>query len=65
MGDGSSVGFNCPHCQARYKVVRVRGPSVAGDTPVFCRTCRHPLASADGDYILKYFLLDRPGRSRY
>jgi hypothetical protein len=64
MGDGCAVGFNCPHCQAHYKVVRVPGPSGAADTPVFCRTCQQPLTSADGDDILKYFLLDRPGRSR-
>jgi len=40
------------------------GLSAAADTPVSCRACRQPLASADGGDIFKYFLLGRPGRSR-
>lgn len=60
MAKDRRENFVCPHCQARYKVVRMRAqPGVAHET-LHCRVCRQPLASIDGDDILKYFLVRRP-----
>ena len=55
-----SVDFACPECEARYKVVRVRSQSPAPATTVQCLVCRHPFAAANGEDILKYFLVSRP-----
>ena len=52
------IEFNCPYCQAGYKVVRVPRVGPTSDVPVLCRACEHPLASNDGGDMLKYFLID-------
>ena len=59
--------FDCPHCGARYKLVRVEVESVGAGGRIACRSCGGPLESHDGRHILKYFLFDRPrhaGRPR-
>jgi hypothetical protein len=64
--------FDCPHCGARYKLVRVDVESVEAESVeasgrIACRSCGGPLESYDGRHILKYFLFDRPrhaGRPR-
>ena len=59
--------FDCPHCGARYKVVRVEVDSVEAKGQIACRSCGGPLESHAGRHILKYFLVDRPrhvGRPR-
>jgi hypothetical protein len=54
-----AVDFVCPRCTSRYKLVRVRAePGLRGHL-VHCRVCREPFASMDGEYALKYFLVDR------
>ncbi len=52
--------FDCPHCGARYKLVRVEVESVAASGPIACRSCGGPLESHADRHILKYFLVDRP-----
>jgi len=52
--------FACPQCQARYKVVRMTAEPVASHPTLQCKVCREPLASTEGDNILKYFLVSRP-----
>jgi len=52
--------FECPQCQARYKIVRVIAGPQTIDRPVQCKVCAQPFVSKDGDHILKYFLIDRP-----
>jgi hypothetical protein len=56
--------FACPHCQARYKVVRMMAGPGASHPTLQCKVCRQPLASTEGNDILKYFLLSRPRASR-
>ena len=59
--------FDCPHCGARYKLVRVEVEPVEAGGQIACRSCGGPLESYDGRHILKYFLVDRPrhaGRPR-
>jgi transcription elongation factor Elf1 len=56
--------FECPTCQARYKVVRVTsGPQITGQS-IHCKVCKRPLASTDDGKILKYFLVYRPKTKR-
>jgi hypothetical protein len=52
--------FVCPECQARYKVVHVPPLPRSTARQVSCLICAHALAAADGDDVLKYFLVDRP-----
>jgi predicted Zn finger-like uncharacterized protein len=52
--------FECPQCQARYKIVRVKAGPQTIDRPVQCKVCAQPFVSKDGEDILKYFLIDRP-----
>jgi predicted RNA-binding Zn-ribbon protein involved in translation (DUF1610 family) len=59
--------FDCPHCGARYKLVRVELEPVEAGGHIACRSCGGPLKSHDGGHILKYFMVDRPrhaGRPR-
>jgi transcription elongation factor Elf1 len=49
--------FNCPKCQARYKLVRVEGDDVDFDGQIACRSCGAPLQGREGKDILKYFLV--------
>ena len=52
--------FTCPQCQARYKVVRMAAEPGTSHGTVHCRVCHQPLASIEGDNILKYFLVKSP-----
>jgi hypothetical protein len=55
--------FACPECHARYKVVRMRTEPGASYPTLQCIVCREPLASTEGDRILKYFLIGGPKRA--
>ena len=55
-----SPPFKCPNCKALYEVVRVEGNSLTG-REITCRKCGGPLQGRDGKFVLKYFLLRRPG----
>ena len=55
--------FFCPECQARYKVVRMKTEPGASYPTLQCMVCGKPLAAAEGDSILKYFLVRRPKRA--
>ena len=50
--------MHCPHCGAKYNLVRVEAPSTA-DREVNCLTCGGPLPAREGAFIIKYFLVDR------
>ena len=54
----------CPHCQARYKIVRIKSDPDTIYQPLQCTVCERRLAPTDGDNILKYFLISRPGRKK-
>jgi hypothetical protein len=63
--------FICANCGARYKVVRVEGPSTADDSTLMCIRCDAALQDREDRFVLKYFLvganpprhLNRPGAS--
>ena len=63
------VHFNCPHCNALYRIVKVEvGPETITDEWVTCRNCAGRLPTRDGNSVIKYFLLRKPlapyGRAR-
>ena len=60
MAQNCHAGFSCPRCQARYKIVRIQAEPGIAHRMVHCKVCSQPLASIEGDEILKYFLVDRP-----
>jgi len=51
--------FKCPHCGARYKVVRAEA-TAAINREITCLACELPLVGREGDFVLKYFLVDAP-----
>jgi hypothetical protein len=53
------VDFACPKCASRYKLVRVRMEQGLPSRLIHCRVCKEPLASTDGEYVLKYFLVQK------
>jgi len=54
------VSFNCPHCNALYKVVRVEVAQTSPEREIACRRCGAPLQGREGAFIFKYFFVDRP-----
>jgi hypothetical protein len=51
--------FMCPQCTSRYKFVRVRADPKLPSRLIRCSVCKEPLAPTDGEYVLKYFLVDK------
>ncbi len=56
--------FTCPDCEATYKVVLVEA-APTNDREITCIHCRRPLVSREGRFLLKYFLVDRPGKRKH
>jgi predicted RNA-binding Zn-ribbon protein involved in translation (DUF1610 family) len=52
--------FDCPNCGAKYNLVRAEAGSDTRDREITCRKCGGPLQGREGNYVLKYFLVDRP-----
>ena len=52
-----AIKFQCPNCEAQYKVVRVEAPPTHDD-PLLCLSCGGPLRNREGKYALKYFRTD-------
>ena len=65
MSDPLSVPFKCPHCEARYEVVRIEEPPRPTHREVTCLRSGGPLHGRDGRFLLKYFLTERPKRRAY
>jgi transcription elongation factor Elf1 len=56
------ASFTCSQCGAHYKLVRVKAETQSHDHLLHCKVCKQPLATTDGEDILKYFLISRPTR---
>jgi predicted Zn finger-like uncharacterized protein len=56
------IPFTCPGCGAKYKIVLTEPSAVeAKNAKVKCRRCGTAFPAAEGDLVLKYFLVT--GRS--
>jgi len=49
-----ATGFQCPNCDARYKVVRIEA-APTHDRQIVCVGCGRPLLGRQGKFVLKYF----------
>ena len=54
-----AADFMCPRCTSRYKLVRVRADPELPSRLIHCRVCKESFAPTDGEYVLKYFLVDK------
>jgi hypothetical protein len=53
------VNFVCPKCASHYKLVRVHLERSPPSRLIHCKVCKEPLTSTDGEYALKYFLIEK------
>ena len=49
--------FTCLNCKALYQFVKVDAGPETVDRALRCVVCGTPLASREGEFVLKYFLL--------
>jgi hypothetical protein len=61
VAEPPAVPFDCPNCGAKYKVVGVERPPPRKDRKLRCKHCAGPLQPYEGQFLLKYFLVERPG----
>jgi predicted RNA-binding Zn-ribbon protein involved in translation (DUF1610 family) len=54
-----SVMFLCPICGAKYRMTRMEALDEP-TRPIACIACDGPLSGRDGEFFLKYFLIERP-----
>ena len=54
--------FECPNCGAQCKLVRLETDETLPDQQLNCHNCEGTLHGREGEFILKYFLVDRPRR---
>jgi hypothetical protein len=52
--------FNCPNCNAKYKLVRAEAGPESSKGRIECYHCGGPLNGREGRFILKYVLMDKP-----
>ena len=56
--------FKCPNCEATYHVVKAEAGPGSANREITCRTCGGLLPGREGNFVMKYFLLRKPGRTR-
>ena len=54
-----AANFMCPRCTSRYKLVCVRADPKLPSRLIHRRVCKEPFAPTEGEYVLKYFLVDK------
>lgn len=63
MSKSKPPSFECPHCKAKYDVVRMEALQVEADIEITCISCGGPLTGREGPFLLKYFLMSRRQRT--
>jgi len=53
------AAYSCRHCCTQYKLVRQEAPPDR-NREIACLSCRAPLESREGKFVLKYFRVRRP-----
>jgi hypothetical protein len=54
--------FKCPNCEALYHIVKVEADPQSDDREITCSVCGGPLPGREAKFVMKYFLLRKPGR---
>ena len=62
MHGTKTTQFNCANCNAVYHLIKVEAGPETVDRKLNCQVCGAPLPARDGQFVLKYFLLRKPGR---
>ena len=63
MSTSLPSAFACPACRAKYKVIGIEASEpVALYSEIKCVRCGGPLPDRAGPLLLKYFLVEGPGR---
>jgi hypothetical protein len=63
MSRSKPAPFECPHCIAKYDVVRMEALQVEAAPEITCICCGGPLTGREGPFLLKYFLVSRRQRT--
>jgi hypothetical protein len=64
MSNSKTIIFNCPRCQAEYRIISIEAPCDVPHGKIACLKCDALFPAGDGRAFFKYFLLGRPsGRS--
>jgi hypothetical protein len=64
MRNSEAIPFNCPSCEAEYKIVRIESPSDAQYRKIFCLRCDALFPAGDEGGFYKYFLVRGRRRKR-
>jgi hypothetical protein len=62
MHGTTTTQFNCVDCDALYHLIKVEAGPETADREINCRACGAPLPARDGQFVLKYFHLQKPSR---
>ena len=60
MSKSVATLFHCPICAAKYEVVGFEATPGTTEAAVACLCCGAPLHGREGQFVLKYFLIERP-----
>jgi hypothetical protein len=52
------VAFNCPSCEAEYKIITIEAPSDTPRSKIGCLRCDALFPSGEGSVVLKYILVE-------
>jgi hypothetical protein len=60
MSKSEPIPFNCPACEAEYKIVTIETCDLQQGR-IRCLKCDTPFPAGEGRVAFKYFLVGRPG----
>jgi hypothetical protein len=64
MNEQRPTPFNCPNCDAEYRIVRLEAGRETIDRELACIACGTPLNGREGGFLVKYFFVDRRSKKR-
>ena len=64
MHETITTQFNCVDCDAPYHLIKVEAGPETVDRELNCRVCGATLPARHGQFVLKYFLLQKPSRGQ-
>jgi hypothetical protein len=64
MSKSEPIRFNCPSCEAEYKIVTIEAPSNTVHIKISCLRCDALFPSGDEAVFYKYFLVGGRPRGR-
>jgi predicted Zn finger-like uncharacterized protein len=62
MSKSETISFNCPCCEAEYRIVTIEAAGDEEHGKVACLRCDALFPGGDGNVCFKYFLVGGPRR---